>query len=129
MLFRSLTLDGKVRELFLSESPLELPRVGQLLAALPGIRGCVIAAHAAEFHGGELPAGLDVAAIRDMSRQMHSALAGRSVQHITLHAEDYSLSLFTRAEACVCAIHRARIFLPGVREKFAAVAEELSRGF
>ena len=65
---------------------------------------------------------------------MHSALAGRvgifgpdHVYHVTLHVEDYSLSFFTRGEACVCAVHRARIFLPGVRERFAAVAEELAR--
>ena len=55
------------------------------------------------------------------------ALADRGVQHVTLHAEDYSLSLFIRGQACVCAVHRASIFLPGVREKFSAVAEELSR--
>ena len=124
-------LDGKVRELFASDSPLELPRVGQLLATLPGIRGCVIAAPAVEFHSGELPTGLDAPAIRDIGQRMHCALAEHSghVQHVTLHGEDYSLSFFTRGKACVCAVHRAQIFLPGVREKFAAVAEELSRGF
>ena len=122
------TLDGKVREIFASDTPLELAHVSLLLAALPGIRGCIIAAHALESLSGQLPASLDAAAIRDISRRMHGALADRgNVQHITLHADDYSLSLFTRGEACVCAVHRARIFLPGVCEKFTAVAEELSR--
>ena len=129
-----LLLDGRVREFFQSDAPLPLPRVSQLLASLPGIHGCILITRAAESHSGQLPGGLDPAAIRDLSQRMRGALADRAenfgsgeVQHLTLHAEHYSLSLFTRGEACACAVHRARIFLPGVREKFAAVAEELAR--
>ena len=127
-------LDGKVREFFQSDAPLPLPRVCQILAALPGIHGCILVTRAAESQSGELPAGLDPAVIRDLSQRMRGALADRAetfrvgeVQHLTLHAEQYSLSFFTRGEACACAIHRARIFLPGVSERFAAVAEELAR--
>ena len=129
-----LLLDGRVREFFPSDAPLPLPRVSQLLAALPGIHGCVLITRSAESHSGQLPAGLDPAAIRDLSQRLRGALADRAenfssgeMQHLTLHAEQFSLSLFTRGEACACAIHRARIFLPGVRERFAAVAEELGR--
>ena len=129
-----LVLDGQVREFFPSDAPLPLPRVSQLLAALPGIHGCLLLTRTAESHSGQLPHGLDPSAIRDLSQRLRGALADRAetfgsgeVQHLTLHAERFSLSLFTRGEACACAIHRARIFLPGVREKFAAVAEELAR--
>ena len=127
-------LDGSVRAFFASDAPLALPRVSQLLAALPGIQGCILVTRFAESHGGELPAGLDPSAIRDLSQRMRGALSDHAetfnagqMQHLTLHAEHYSLSLFTRGEACVCAVHRARIFLPGVRERFSAVAEELAR--
>ena len=129
----TLLLDGNVRALFASDEPLPLPRVGQLLAALPGIQGCVLTARDTDARGGELPAGLDASAVRELGLRMHGALSDRTetfspghVQHFTLHAESYSLTLFVRGEACVCAVHRARIFLPGVREKFAAVADELS---
>ena len=129
-----LLLDGQVREFFPSDAPLPLPRVSQLLAALPGIHGCLLITRTAESHSGQLPNGLDPSAIRDLSQRMRGALADRAetfgsgeAQHLTLHAEQFSLSLFTRGEACACAIHRARIFLPGVRERFAAVAEELAR--
>ena len=129
-----LLLDGRVREFFPSDAPFPLPRVSQLLAALPGIHGCLLIARTAESHSGQLPQGLDPSAIRDLSQRMRGALADRAesfgsgeVQHLTLHAEQFSLSLFIRGEACACAIHRARIFLPGVRERFAAVAEELAR--
>lgn len=127
-------LDGRVREFFASDAPLGLPRVSQLLAALPGIQGCLLVARSAEFSSGELPGGLDSSAILDLSQRMRGALPNGAgtfkadhVQHLTLHAEDYSLSFFTRGDACVCAVHRARIFLPGVRERFAAVADELAR--
>ena len=127
-------LDGRVREFFASDAPLALPRVSQLLAALPGIQGCLLVAHSAEYSSGDLPAGLNSSAIIDLSQRMRAALPNGAgtfsadhVQHLTLHAEDYSLSFFTRGAACVCAVHRARIFLPGVRERFAAVADELAR--
>ncbi len=128
-----LLLDGSIPALFASDSPLALPRVSQLLAALPGIQGCILASRAEDAHGGELPTGLDARAVRELSQRMRGALSDRTeafspgqVQHVTLHADRYSLTLFTRGEACVCAVHRARIFLPGVREKFAAVADSLS---
>ena len=127
-------LDGRVREFFPDDAPLSLPRVSQLLAALPGIHGCVLITRSAESHSGEIPAGLDPASIRELSQRLRGAMADRAeifgpgeMQHLTLHAEQYSLSLFSRGEACACAIHRTRIFLPGVREKFAAAAEELAR--
>ena len=122
-------LDGRLREFFASDGPLPIARVSQLLAALPGIQGALLMTRAAESHSGELPAGLDPATIRDLSRRMRGALADHAgdVQHLTLHSENYSLSLFTRGEACVCAIHRTRIFLPGVRERFSAAAEELAQ--
>ena len=122
-------LDGRIAALFASDAPVALSRAGELLAALPGIKGCILTSRSADAQGGEIPAGLDAPAIRELSRRMHTALADRAgqVQHLTLQTEHDSLTLFTRGEACVCAIHRARIFLPGVREKFAAVAEELSR--
>lgn len=123
------TLDGRIPALFASDAPVSLARVSELLAALPGIKGCILTSPAAEAQAGELPAGLDAPAVRDISRRMHTALADRAgqVQHLTLQTEHDSFTLFTRGEACVCAIHRARIFLPGVRERFAAVAEELAR--
>ncbi len=127
-------LDGRVREFFPSENPLAIPHVSQLLAQLPGIQSAVLATRTTRAHTGELPEGLDPAAIYDLSRKMRGALSdsaspfhSHEVQHLTLHSEQYSLTLFTRGEACVCAIHRARIFLPGVRERFSAVAEELAR--
>jgi hypothetical protein len=125
---------GRIAAVLATVAPIDLPKVGRLLAALPGIQACVIAAGKTVINGGDLPEGLDPQSIRELARRMHGALGKRphvlpagEVQHVTLHADRFSLSLFTRGEACVCAVHRARIFLPGVREKFAAVADELGR--
>jgi hypothetical protein len=71
--------------------------------------------------------GNSVARMHCALDQKPYAFPASEVEHFTLHAARFSLSLFTRGEACICAVHRARMFLPGVREKFAAVADELGR--
>ncbi len=113
---------------------LDLPLLSRALAELPGIQACVVSAREATAHGGELPSELDPGSLRDLALQLASTLSPRAsalsagpVQHVTVHGERFSLSLFTRGEACVCAIHRARIFLPGVCERFVAAADELAR--
>jgi hypothetical protein len=129
-----LELDERIAALLGAEAPVHLEKVSQLLAALPGIQACIIAARDRVINGGDLPDGLDPGSIRELGRRMHHALdaqpqvfAAGKVEHLTLGADRFSLSLFTRGDACVCAVHRARVFLPGVRERFAAVADELGR--
>jgi hypothetical protein len=129
-----LSFDGTLAALFHTAIIRDLPHLGELLAALPGMQACVLVVRELSAHGGALPAGLDPESLRELGQQMNGALSASTgrlsageVQHLTLHGERFSLSLFTRGAACVGAVHRARIFLPGVREKFAAVAEELAR--
>jgi hypothetical protein len=56
------------------EVPVDLLKVSQLLAVLPGIQACIIAARKSVINGGDLPAGLDPESIGELGRRMSRAL-------------------------------------------------------
>lgn len=120
-----------LQSLFMTEETLDLPRVARLAAALPGIQACVIASRGETHSGGQLPGGFELSALRGLSPQVDAAadrLPIGQLKNFTLYGEQYSISYFERTGVCLCAIHRARSFVPGVREKLVAVVDELARG-
>ena len=105
----------------------ELQRESDALAALPGVRGCFLAQNETTVFGGEFPGNLDPHALRAFARHLNDATFGmEGIQHATLQGEEFAVSVFARGEACVCAVHRARSFLPNVRERFAATLRMLA---
>ncbi|MEA3213240.1 MAG: hypothetical protein QOE70_6297 [Chthoniobacter sp.] len=121
------TLQG----LFMTEEALDLPKISRLAAALPGIQACVITARGDTFIGGALPEGFSVAALRGLAPQVGAAadrMTLGELKNFTLYGDHYSVSIFERRSICLCAVHRTRSFVPGVREKLVAVADGLARG-
>ncbi len=117
----------------MTEEFLDLARVSQLSCGFPGITGCMIVAGDALAQGGERPAGLDAQALCKLTKQLSAvALAFPeelpAVQTYTLHVGNRALSIFARPHVSLCLVHSHRGFLPGVRERLAAVADTLSRG-
>lgn len=120
-----------LQSLFMTEETLDLPRIARLAASLPGIQGCVIATRGETHTSGQLPDGFQLSALRGLSPQVDAAadrLPIGQLKNFTLYGEQYSISFFERTAVCLCAIHRARSFVPGVREKLVAVVDELARG-
>ncbi|WP_348546613.1 hypothetical protein [Chthoniobacter sp.] len=119
-----------VQALFMTEEALDLPKVSRLAAALPGVYACVIATRDQACTGGTLPEGFDLAALLGLAPRVGEA-AGRmpigQLKHFTLYGDAYSVSFFERNGLSLCAVHRPRSFVPGVREKLVALADELSR--
>jgi hypothetical protein len=119
-----------VQALFMTEEALDLPKISRLAAGLPGVYACVIATRDQACTGGTLPEGFDLAALLGLAPRVGEA-AGRmpigALKHFTLYGEAYSVSFFERQGVSVCAVHRPRSFVPGVREKLVALADELSR--
>jgi len=119
-----------VQALFMTEEALDLPKISRLAAALPGVYACVIATRDQACTGGTLPEGFDLAALLGLAPRVGEA-AGRmpigALKHFTLYGEAYSVSFFERHGLSLCAVHRPRSFVPGVREKLVALADELSR--
>jgi hypothetical protein len=117
--------------LFMTEETLDLPKVSKLSAALPGIQACVIAARGESHAGGTLPEGFEMSALRGLAPQVGAAahrLPIGELKNFTLYGAAYSISFFEREDVCLCAVHRARSFVPGVQEKLTAIVEELARG-
>jgi hypothetical protein len=119
-----------IQTLFMTEETLDLPKISRLAAALPGVYACVIATRDQACTGGNLPEGFDLAALLGLAPRVGEA-AGRmpigQLKHFTLYGDAYSVSFFERNGLSLCAVHRPRSFVPGVREKLVALADELSR--
>jgi hypothetical protein len=123
-----------LQALFHTDESLDLPGICRHAAALPGVHGCLFLADGAALRGGAWPAELDVKTVCDLRERLTAAAAAcpeklPGVQAITLHTGAVSLSIFERSPVCLCIVHSARGFLPGVREKFTLLAEKLGAGF
>jgi hypothetical protein len=119
-----------LQSLFMTEETLDLAKISRLAAALPGLQGCVIVARGETFSSGILPEGFHLNALRGLAPQVGAAadrLPIGELKNFTLYGEQYSISFFERPAVCLCAVHRARSFVPGVREKLVAVVDELAR--
>jgi hypothetical protein len=120
-----------LQAIFMTEETLDLAKISRLAAQLPGVHACVIATRDQACTGGTLPDGFDLAALLGLAPRVGEA-AGRlpigALKHFTLYGEQYSVSFFERAGLSLCAVHRPRSFVPGVREKLVAIADELSKG-
>jgi hypothetical protein len=118
-----------LQALFMTDETLDLPKISRFAAALPGIQACVIATREQAVTGGSLPEGFDLAALLGLAPRVGEA-AGRlpigALKHFTLYGDRYSVSFFERRGLSVCAVHRAPSFVPGVREKLVAIADELA---
>jgi hypothetical protein len=119
-----------LQALFMTEDVLDLAKISRLAAQLPGVHACVIATRDQACTGGTLPEGFDLAALLGLAPRVGEA-AGRmpigALKHFTLYGERYSVSFFARNGLSLCAVHRPRSFVPGVREKLVAIADELSK--
>lgn len=115
----------------MTEETLDLPKISRLAAALPGIQACIVGTRGETFTGGNLPDGFDLATLRGLAPQVGAAadrLPIGELKNFTLYGGEYSVSFFERRTVCLCAVHRSRAFIPGVREKLAAITDELARG-
>jgi len=56
-----------------------------------------------------------------------AAFGSGEMQHVTLFGEHLCTSVFNAGSASIAAFHRARVLLPGVREKLSAAVEALAQ--
>jgi hypothetical protein len=122
-----------LQAIFMTEDTLDLPRISELSAELPGVSGCLILAGESLAQGGERPAGLNAQTLRDLSDRLTAAAESvsdklQADRTFTLYGGSRALSLFARQQLCLCVVHGNRGFLPGVRERLTAVADTLARG-
>jgi len=119
-----------LQSLFMTDETLDTPKVARLAAALPGIEACIISARGESISGGNVPAGFELGTLRGLAPQVGAAaerLPIGELKNFTLFGATFSVSFFERGPVCLVVVHRARSFVPGVREKLVAVTEELAR--
>lgn len=113
----------------MTEEVLDLQKISRLAASLPGVQACVIATRETAVTGGVLPEGFDVTALLGLAPRVGEAASRLPIgglKHFTIYGEYYSVSFFERSGLSLCAVHRPRSFVPGVREKLVALADELA---
>ena len=95
---------------------------------------CVLAQGSLVVASHNAPDGVDLVSMSahasDMLRAMRDSSARMgvgTVPAVTLHTEKGVISFFNREDLTMLVFHKDRGFVPGVREKMAAVLGELSK--
>lgn len=112
-----------LQTLYLTEETLDLPAICRLATALPGLRACRLVSGEAITTHGSWPTE---DALKQTEATLRAAKATLSeAEAITAHFGEYALTLFQSEATQLWAIHAARGFLPGVREKLLATVRAL----
>ncbi len=117
----------RLQAIFHTEELLDLPKVTQLAAALPGLSACLLVSKNETARAGQWPESLHDKEVENLCReflQVTARLKGAGpVLGFTLQGEPASFTFFTRGEIYFGIAHLARGFLPGVREKLLSILE------
>lgn len=129
-----ITEQEPLQALFLTDENMTVERVIELCGGLPGINSCVLAHGSVVVASHNVPEGVDLVSMSahaaDMLRSMRESSARMgvgTVPAVTLHTEKGVISFFHRDDLTMLVFHKDRGFIPGVREKMAAVLGELTK--
>lgn len=123
-----------LQALFLTEETMTVNRVIELCGGLPGINSCVLAHGSVVVASHNVPDSVDLVSMSAHASEMLKAMRDSSarmgvgsVPAVTLHTEKGVISFFNREDLTMLVFHKDRGFVPGVREKMAAVIGELTK--
>ena len=123
-----------LQALFLTEETMTVNRVIELCGGRPGVNSCVLAHGSVVVASHNVPDGVDLISMSAHAADMLKAMRDSSarmgvgtVPAVTLHTEKGVISFFNREDLTMLVFHRDRGFVPGVREKMAAVLGELAK--
>ena len=126
--------ESSMQALFLTEEKLTVARVIELCCELPGIHSCVLAHETVLIAAHNAPTNIDLVSLSAHASEMLAAMRTStarmgvgSVPAVTLHTEKGVISFFHRDDLTMLVFHKDRGFVPGVREKMAAVLGELTK--
>jgi len=129
-----ITEQEPLQALFLTDEIMSVDRVIELCGGLPGINSCVLAHGSVVVASHNVPTGVDLVSMSAHAAEMLQAMRESSarmgvgtVPAVTLHTEKGVISFFHRDDLTMLVFHRDRGFVPGVREKMAAVLGELTK--
>jgi hypothetical protein len=123
---------ARLQQIFMTEDALDVQRVVELAAELPGLSGCILVRESENARSPGAPAGWDGPELAAEARRLLED-AGRAdtglalLPALTLYAESGPVSFLRRGALTLLVAHRERGFLPGVREKLEVVLEFIER--
>ncbi len=122
--------EARLQQIFHSEEELSVRQLVALAGALPALQGCALSLGGETVRSPGFPAALDVpplgAGALELLSQAGASSGLRFHPVVTLYAESGPISLLHRGEYRLLVAHRERGFLPGVREKLAALLDLLA---
>lgn len=131
---QEITEQGPMQALFLTDEEMTVGRVIELCGGLPGINSCVLAHGSLVVAAHNVPEGVDLISMSAHAAEMLQSMRESSarmgvgtVPAVTLHTEKGVISFFHRDDLTMLVFHKDRGFIPGVREKMAAVLGELTK--
>ena len=123
-----------IQSLFLTEDPIDLPKVAALCGSLPGIESCVLAHQYRVLCSHNAPDGMDLVSLSSNASTMLRSMQNASdkmgigdIPAVTLHTPRGPLSILQQERLTLIVLHGKRGFIPGVREKMTATLLELNR--
>ena len=123
-----------IQSLFLTEEPIDLPKVAALCGSLPGIESCVLAHQDRVLCSHNAPDCMDLVSLSSNASTMLRSMQNASdkmgigdIPAVTLHTPRGPLSILQQERLTLIVLHGKRGFIPGVREKMTATLLELNR--
>lgn len=124
----------RLQSVFMTDEQLDSRKVVQLANQLPGIETCMVMFSDGLKLAGDFPADLNPEGFCAIAPHFYKRVEGYACdlsldrpETVTLHTSKAQVSFFLEGDICVAVLHKKRGFLPGVREKFQIIAEELSK--
>jgi hypothetical protein len=123
----------RLQAIFLTDEPLDLIKTVQNVAALPGLRSCLLSTtDGLKLAGSFGDPGQEKAILTllpelfDWTGSKLEALQVGTLETITFYCGLHQLSAFVQGKLCLTVVHDHRPFKPGVREKIRVVLNELT---
>lgn len=125
---------SRLQALFMTDEELESRSITRLATELPGIAACMVMFSDGLRIAGELPETFNSEAFCAIAPHFYQRvekyagdLALSRPRTVTIYTDDHHVSLFLHEPVCVAVLHQNRGFMPGVREKFLVIVEELAK--
>ncbi len=120
----------RLREIFMTEDPLDAPQVADRLAGFPKVHSAIVMLGDGSVLGGTVPDGYDLETallaplIMRSVQEFNRKLRANETSAFTL-LSDQPVTLFAEGNVYILIAHEGRGLLPGVRERIGEVARAL----
>jgi len=120
----------RLREIFMTEDPLDAPQVADRLAGFPKVHSAIVMLGDGTVLGGSVPDSYDLQTallaplVMRSVQEFNRKLRANEISAFTL-LSDQPVTIFAEGNVYILIAHEGRGLLPGVRERIGEVARAL----